>query len=83
VLMPLQSSFGNLGQNPRVLGWGVTNVTAPAIQNQLSGTLVTVRNGNDCMAAYNGTFDPVTQLCANGPNGEGACIGDDGPCDPS
>ena len=75
-IAPLDAS--NAGQNLRVMGWGVDNLTSPAIVNQLESTTVTVRSTSLCATLYNDSFDPASQLCANGPAGEGACIGDDG-----
>ena len=72
------ATMGGFGANLRVLGWGVSDLSARTLNNRLLSTTVTVRSDRECASLYGAHYDPATQLCANGKYGQGACLGDDG-----
>lgn len=63
--------------NLRIMGWGRTSTQGSLVDN-LQSVLVVPWKDRECKAAYGPQVDISNQRCAVAPNGNGACIGDEG-----
>jgi hypothetical protein len=66
-----------LETTPGIMGWGRTSTQGSLVDN-LQSVLVVPWKDRECRAAYGPQVDISNQRCAVAPNGNGACIGDEG-----